>query len=164
LETDGLPGDVAHAVSDDFIGPAGQDVMTGSSIFADEGSGQQAFEAYAATESACTDEFTAAYEKGLRDAFLAKGIAPDAVRDLTVSMAPMASSGVGDASLSYRLLTKMTAQGQPMQFVLDAFVVRYGKVLGYVSYYTQGEPDGTEEATLTQMEAAKLNGGALTLS
>ncbi len=159
LETDGLPGDVAHAVSDDFIGPTKQDVTTGSSIFPDEASAQHAFEAYAATESSCRDEFTTAYAKALRDAFQGKGVAPDAVQDLTVSMTPMTSPGVGDASMSYRLLTKLTVQGQPMQFVLDAFVVRYGKVLGYVSYYTQGEPVSQEEDRFVARMAARLRIG-----
>jgi hypothetical protein len=157
LESDGLPGDIAHAVSDDFIGPAEQDVMTGSSAFVDEASGQRAFDAYATTQSACADQFTVAYAKGLRDAFAAKGIAPDAVQDLVVSMTPQDPPGVGDASLSFRLLTTLSLQGQRMRFVLDAFLMREGAVLGYVSYYLRGDPDVTEEAQLTQGLATKLH-------
>jgi hypothetical protein len=105
----------------------------------------------------CADEFTAAYEKGLRDAFVAKGVALDQAQGLTVTMTPMASPGVGDSSMSFGLLTTLSVQGQPMRFVLDAFFVRERAVLGYVSYYLRGEPDVTEEVQLTQGLAAKLH-------
>lgn len=164
LEADGLPGDVAHAESDDFTGPDDQQVTTGTSIFADATGGEQAFDAYASTFSACADELTAKFEQALRDEFAVQGIAPELISDLTVSVNPMNVPVGADDSMAYRLLASVTVQGQPMQFAYDVSVVRQGKVLGYLSYYTQGEPSAAEETSLAQALATKLRGGNAQLS
>lgn len=164
LEAEGLPGDIAHADSDDFTGPAEQEVTTGTSIFADTARGEQAFAAYVAAFSACANELTAKYEQALRGEFNAQGIAAELISDLAVSVSPIESPVAADDSMAYRLLTSVTVQGQPMQFTYDVSVLRHGKVLGYLSYYSRGEPSAEEKATLAQALATKLLAGDAQLS
>lgn len=159
LEAPGLPGDIAHADSDDFTGPAEQEVTTGTSIFADATSGEQAFDAYASRFSACAEELTAKYEQALRGEFAAQGVTAELISELAVSVTPIESPVAADDSMAYRLLTSVTVQGRPMQFVTDVSVLRQGKMLGYFSYFSQGEPPAEEKASLAQALATKLWAG-----
>jgi hypothetical protein len=156
IEDDALPGEVAHAISDDFDGPDDQEVSTGSSVFAESGKAAQAFADYADTLDACRGRFSEAYKTAIQKEFDTQGVAPESISDLVVTFDPIESPVSADDTLTYRLLMTLTASGQPLKFTFDVFFVRQGNVVGYLSYYAQGDPPIGEEGQLAEALMSKL--------
>jgi hypothetical protein len=54
--------------------------------------------------------------------------------------------------------------GSRMEFAYDVFGMRQGKVLGYITYFSAGEPSIADESGLAEALAAKLREGDTALS
>jgi hypothetical protein len=102
----------------------------------------------------CADDYKSAVENIANDQLSALGIHLGFLASVDVTLVEQPET-TADGSRLYQLQAKVSLPGDDLTFTLDARVVRVGRVIGALTYYTQGEGGTNEERDIT---------GALTAS
>lgn len=96
----------------------------------------------------CAGDYKSAVEKIADDQLSALGIHLGFLASIDLTLVDLPEP-TGDGSRSYRLQAKISLPGDDLTLTLDARVVRAGRVVGALTYYTQGEGGTDEESAMT---------------
>ena len=96
----------------------------------------------------CADDYKSAVEKIADDQLSALGVHLGFLASIDVMLEELPEA-TGDGSRFYQLQAKVSLPGDDLTFTLDARVVRVGRVVGALTYYTRGEGGTDEERDIT---------------
>jgi len=104
----------------------------------------------------CADDYKSAVEKIADEQLSALGIHLGFLARIDVTLVELPEAATGGSSRFYRLQAKVNVPGDDLTFTLEARVVRAGRVVGALTYYTQGEGGTDEERDITEALLASV--------
>lgn len=97
----------------------------------------------------CADDYKSAVEKIADEQLSALGIHLGFLASIDVTLVEQPEA-TGDGSRFYQLQAKVSLPGDDLTFTLDAGVIRSGRVVAALTYYTPGEGGTNEERDITR--------------
>lgn len=148
-DDESFEGELAHADSDDFSGPDGQQVSATAWAFPVAELSTDAMDTYTEALSKCRDELANALQ-----ALFQEGMGTDAqgIADVKTSFSELSSPSAGQESAGNRIAFTVSIGSLTMAPTIDFIVVRQGKMLGGLAYLSMSEPDAAvEQGLLTKL-------------
>lgn len=134
---------------------SGRQVMSYGAIYRTNDDAQKDVDGTVDILDRCADDYKSAVEKIADDRLSALGIHLGFLASIDVTLVELPEA-TGDGSRFYRLQAKISLPGDDLTFTLDAQVVRVGRVVGALTYYTQGQSGTDEERDITSVLVASL--------
>ncbi len=152
-----LPGALATARSEAFIGQRDQQMQTFGAVYASESEAQAAVDGTAGLVERCGDEFKEVLKQAAKDQIEALGIDIGFLGRIDVALEERDATSAADESAGYRIFVEVSAVGQSQSFSVDFLVLRAGRVVAALQYATFGSVDESDEASIeaTLLSSAK---------
>lgn len=162
LSRDELPGAIATAASEQFIGPSEQPLTPGDSVtsdvavFGSEDAAEAALTEQESTMERCRDEFLTEMERVVREAIQEEGIQPDQIGEISIALREVDFPEVGDSLRNSRLEIRGTVAGFNFTSTVDIVAIRQDRLVGALSYTAVGGADIQEVQQIAEILADKL--------